>query len=166
MSGTDWLDQVLANLPGVERLTIAEINPGYVDLVVEGELMDDAERRMVARRHQLGELRARSDLDLVGEPADDLAEHADLVVAVAARDQEIRRVPQRPRTTFVAATRDRVVQILQKRFRSVHGEPQFLARRPDRHFPAGRRISSGTHVTHQTREFGKTGNSLFPAKIR
>ena len=62
-----------------------------------------------------GELRPRGDLDLVGEPPDDLAEHADLVVAVAAGDQDVGRMPQRLRPALVGAARDRVVQILQKR---------------------------------------------------
>ena len=75
---------------------------------------------MIAGRHQFGELRPRGDLDLVGKPADDLAEHADLVVAIAAGDQNIGRMPQRLRPAFVGAARDRVVQILQKRFCPVH----------------------------------------------
>ena len=59
--------------------------------------------------------------------------------------------------------RDRVVQILQKRFRFVHGEcPQFLAGRPG-HL-TGRRIPRN-QASCQTREFGKIDKSVFPSKI-
>ncbi|MGY4622299.1 hypothetical protein ACVWY3_000055 [Bradyrhizobium sp. USDA 4486] len=114
--GQGALDQHLL----IDAVGIAQHGAGDLDLVVEGELLDDVERGVIAGCHQLGELRPRRHLDLVGEPADDLAEHADLVVAVAARDQDVGRMPQRLRAALVGAARNRVVQILQKRFRPVH----------------------------------------------
>jgi hypothetical protein len=112
---------------------------------------------VIAADHQLRELRACGDLDFVGEPTDDLAKRADRVVVVAAGDQQVGCVPQRPRTAFVGAACDRVVQILQKRLRFVHGEsPQFAA---DAEIPQ-------TDTSHQTREFGKIGKSVFLTKIR
>ncbi|MEY9118491.1 hypothetical protein ABIE86_007223 [Bradyrhizobium diazoefficiens] len=106
--GKGALDQHLL----VETGGVAQHGTGNRDLVVESELFDNIERSVIAGRHQFGELRPRGNLDLVGKPADDLAEHADLVVAVAAGDQDVGRMPQRACPAFVGAARDRVVQIL------------------------------------------------------
>ncbi|MGY3343044.1 hypothetical protein ACVWYK_001813 [Bradyrhizobium sp. USDA 4470] len=96
----------------VDAVGAAQHRPCDLDLVIEGKLLDDVERGVIATRHQFGELRPRGDLDLVGEPADDFAEHADVVIDIAACDQKVGRMPQRFGPAFVGTTRDRVVQIL------------------------------------------------------
>src|ERR1700752_3699904 len=71
--------------------------------------------------HAEGELRARGKIDFLGQPPDHLAEGADFVLAIAAGDQKIGRVPQRALAAFSRSSRDRVIQIAQKRFRLTHG---------------------------------------------
>jgi hypothetical protein len=76
---------------------------------------------MVERRHPLRELGAGDELDLVGEPIDHLAEGRDVLLAIAAGDQEIGRVPQGPRAAFRRPARDRLFEVPKHRFGLIHG---------------------------------------------
>jgi hypothetical protein len=76
---------------------------------------------MVDPRHPLRQLRAGDKLDLVGKPIDHLAEGRDVLLAIAAGDQEIRRVPQRPPAALRRPARDRLFEVPKHRFRLIHG---------------------------------------------
>ena len=67
----------------------------HLDLVI-GELVDDIARRAFQRREQLGDMRARLDLDQLGELAQHLVILRDLLVVAAIRDVgiELRHVAE------------------------------------------------------------------------
>ena len=73
--------------------------------------MDDIDRGIVEAGQPPCKLRAGRDFDLVRQPPDDLAKGPYLVVAIAAGDQQIGGMPQRPRAAFGRSPQDRVVQI-------------------------------------------------------
>ena len=76
---------------------------------------------MVDPRHPLRELGAGDEFDFVGEPVDHLAEGRDVLLAIAAGDQEIRRVPQRPRAAFRRPARDCLLEIPKHPLGLIHG---------------------------------------------
>ena len=59
---------------------------------------------------------------LVRQAADHLAEGIDFVVAVAAGNQQVGRMPERPRTPFWRAARDCLIELVQKRIAHAHFE--------------------------------------------
>ncbi len=104
----------------IEPVRRFQHRPGHLDRIVERKLADDIDRRGVEMRKALGKLRADLDLDLVGQPADHLAEGQDLLVAVTSLDQKIGRVPQRARPALLRAAQNCIVEILQIRLRQTH----------------------------------------------
>jgi hypothetical protein len=66
------------------------------------------------------ELPADRNLDLIREPSNHLAEGPDFLVAKPSREHQIRRVPKGSRAAFVSSTRDRVIEVSQKRIRLTH----------------------------------------------
>ena len=95
----------------VEPLGMRQHRSCDLDRIVEGEFVDDVGRRTTELGHAAGELRARSKLDLLRQAPDHLAEGADLVLAIAAGDQKIGRIPQRSLAAFSRSPRDRVIKI-------------------------------------------------------
>ena len=109
---------------GLEPPGLPQDGAGDLDLIVKGKLVDDIDRGIVEAGQPPCELRARRDLNLVGEPPDHLAEGPDLVVAVAAGDHQIGGMPQRPHAAFGRSSRDRLVEIPEKRTYLAHlGRP-------------------------------------------
>jgi hypothetical protein len=104
----------------VELLGLAQHRTRDRDLVVEGELADDAGRRVADRRESVRQLGAGHRLDLVCETANHVAECRNLVLAIAPRDQKIRGVPQRAGAALGGSARNRVVQVLQHRSGFAH----------------------------------------------
>ena len=136
---------------GLEPLGLPQHGAGDLDRIVKGKLVDDVDRRAVEAGQPLGKLRAGRDFDLVRQPPDDLAEGPYLVVAVAAGDQQIGGMPQRPRAAFGGSPLHGVVEILQKRFYLTHflGSPGSRQTRTQALF--------GSNHIPQTRFFRKSG---------
>ena len=86
---------------------------GDIDRIVEGEHLHDLGRRIVGMRQPARQFGPGHLFDFIGQPADHLAENANLLFVELAFDENIGRVPQRFRPAFRRATRNRVVQVFQ-----------------------------------------------------
>src|SRR5580704_9299430 len=71
---------------------------------------------------------ANLDLDLVRQALDHPAEGLDLLLAVAARDQEIGRVPKRACPALRRSARDRLIEFPQMRSCHCHAKPSDVGR--------------------------------------
>ena len=105
---------------GLEPPGLPEYGTGDLDLVVEGEFVDDIDRGAVEGGQPPRQPRAGRDFDFVREPPDDCAEGPYLVIAVAAGDHQVGGMPQGPHPAFRRASRDRLVEFPEKRFYLVH----------------------------------------------
>src|SRR5229473_8148524 len=104
----------------LEALGLPEYRAGDLDRIVKGKFMDDIDRRLVDACQPLCKLRAGGNFNLVRQSPDDLAEGPYLVITIAAGDQQIGGMPQRPHAAFGGSSQDRLVEIPQKRFYLIH----------------------------------------------
>ena len=140
----------------IELFGFLQDRSGNLDRVVEGQLVNDVDRRFVVARNPLSKLCAGRDLNLIGETANDLAERLYLFVAITARDHQIGRMPQGLGAAFGRAARNRVVKILKIGFCLSH--PSILNR--DKH-----ECITAADASSGVRGFGKIGNQGLYAKI-
>ncbi len=69
----------------VEPLRLPSTGLRHLDVVVEGQHVDDVRRRVGDRRQPVRQLGARLGLDGVDEARHDVVEHADLILGEARR---------------------------------------------------------------------------------
>src|SRR5579863_5689337 len=100
---------------GVDPFGLPEHRAGDVDRIVKSELVDDLDRRVVAGSELVCEPHARRDFDIFGKPSDDFAKGPDLILGIAAGNQDIGGVPERLQTAFSRSAGYRILQFRQKR---------------------------------------------------
>src|SRR5262249_32142116 len=101
-----------------------------LDGIVESELADDVDGRLVELRQPDRQPGANLGLDLVRQALDDPAESLDLLLAVTARDEEIGCVPKRACPALRCSARDGLVELPQISSCHSHAKPSDVMRAP------------------------------------
>ena len=97
----------------VEPLGLLQHRGGDHDVIVEGERLDGANRRVRDRRQPPRQLGARGDLDLRREAPDHVVEHLDLLARIlrGAGDEQVGDVPERIDAALGRARGDRLLKL-------------------------------------------------------
>ncbi len=103
---------------------------GYVDVVVEGEHVDDVRRRVGDRREPLRQSGAGLALDGIDQPRHDVVEHSDLIFGIlrGIAEEEVGDAGQYVDTARDAARRQRGFELVEQR-EATH----YDSGRPQRH---------------------------------
>jgi hypothetical protein len=110
-------------------------------------------------------LRAGRDLDFVGEPADDLSERPDFILAEAARDHQVGGMPQCPRAALGRSPGHCFLKVIEKRRRLAFPHRLELKAHLGGPKPLGER-SSVAENTGFAQVFGKDGREVLSINIR
>ncbi len=86
---------------------------GHLNGIILGEFMDETDRGSVGSRQAARELGSRDNLDFIGEPRNHVAKSGDVGSVVAAAQQQIDGVIQRPRAGFIGAPQNSFIKVLQ-----------------------------------------------------
>ena len=97
----------------VEALGMRQHRLGHLDGIVLGEFVDKTDRGSVGSRQTARELGSRDNFDFIGEPRNHVAKGGDVGSVVAAAQQQIDGVIQRPRAGLIGAPQNSFIKVLQ-----------------------------------------------------